>query len=283
MKALLLLPLLGIATVAGAQEHHGHPGHQGGRGVAMPTAGTSVAPAAPGDHAADAVYDPADMARARAQLRRESGGMGASMLLVDRLEARPGPGGGGYAWEAEGWAGSDIDRLMVSTEGEGAFRGNPDQAEVQLLWSHALDPWFNLHGGLRQDFRPEPKRTHAVIGIEGLAPYWFHVKGALFLSHKGEMTARGEVSYDQRITQRLIAQPAAELNLSAQNAPAIALGSGVTSVEMGLRLRYEIAREFAPYVGIHWERRLGATARYARRDGEPEDSLRFVAGVRFWF
>ncbi|CAN5299017.1 copper resistance protein B [soil metagenome] len=281
MRILLILPLLGLGTAANAQEHHGDHVE-----MAMPPvqeSATQSAPAVPLDHAADALYDPTDMARARAALSHETGGMGASMLLVERLEARPGPRGGVYAWEAEGWTGGDIDRLMINTQGEGGFRGTTEQAEVQMLWSHALDPWFNLNMGVRQDFRPEPMRTHAVIGVEGLAPYWFHVRGALFLSHKGDVTARAEISYDQRITQRLIVQPAAELNLSAQDAPEIRLGSGATSIELGLRLRYEVAREIAPYMGLHWERRRGDTARQARRVGEMEDGLRFVAGVRFWF
>jgi copper resistance protein B len=279
MRAVLFLPLIALASAAGAQEHHEHIMRE-----TVPAEEPAVRPVSgPSDHAADAYYDLAAMERARAWLAYESGGMGNSMLLVERLEVRPGPRGGGYAWEAEGWTGGDTDRLAFSTEGEGGFRGRAEQAEVQLLWSHALDPWFNLNIGARQDFRPEPMRTHAVIGIEGLAPYWFHVKGAVFFSHRGDVTARAEVNYDQRLTQRLIAQPAMEVNFSAQRVPEIALGSGVTSVELGLRLRYEIAREFAPYAGVNWERRLGDTARYTRLEGDSPDSLRFIAGVRFWF
>ncbi len=286
---LLTLPLLALTGMAHAQDHAAHSGH------AMPmadvpaaeapsaTASTTPAPNVPADHAADAFYDPADMAKARKGLLYESGGMPNSMLLVDRLEWRPGSGADGYAWEAEGWVGGDIDRFAYKTEGEGSFGGKADQAEVQALWSHALDPWFNLQVGVRQDFRPEPRRTYAALGIEGIAPYWFKLEGQLFLSNKGEASARVEANYDQRITQRLILQPAAEVNIAAQDVPELGKGAGLESVELGLRLRYEIVREFAPYVGVHWEKKLGATADYARDEGESADSLRFVTGIRFWF
>lgn len=241
------------------------------------------APSTPANHAADAYYDPAEMADARAILLHESGGMGNSMILIDRLEWRPGPGGDGFAWDGEGWIGGDIDRFAFKTEGEGTLGGKMEQAEVQVGWSHALDPWFNVRAGVRQDFRPEPQRTYAVLGIEGLAPYWFDVEGQIFLSDKGEVSARAEASYDQRITQRLIAQPQVELNFSAQDVPELATGSGINSIELGFRLRYEIVREFAPYVGVNWERKLGRSANYADARGDNPAALRFVTGVRFWF
>ncbi|MET0239946.1 MAG: copper resistance protein B [Sphingobium sp.] len=289
MKTAFLFapPLLALSMAASAQDHSGHAGHA--RQSAPDTAPEATTPAAtpaplaPDDHAADAYYDPAAMARARSALRYEEGGMPTSILLVDRLEGRPGPGADGYAWEADGWIGGDIDRFAFKTEGEGAFGGKAEQAEVQALWSHAIDPWFNVQAGVRQDFSPQPRRTHAVLGIEGLAPYWFELEGQVFLSNKGEVTARMEASYDQRITQRLILQPAAELNISAQDVPGLEMGSGITSIEAGLRLRYEIQREFAPYLGVHWERKMGATADYAIADGERPDTVRLVTGIRFWF
>jgi copper resistance protein B len=289
---LIALPLLAWAGAARAQDHADHGGHAGhatpadARSSEAPADAATVAvpaPAAPKNHAADAYYDPAEMARARTTLRYESGGMPSSMLMIDRLEWRPGPGADGYAWEAEGWTGGDIDRFAFKSKGEGAFGGSAETIEVQAAWLHALDPWFNLRAGVRQDFQPRPRRTHAVLAVEGLAPYWFEVEGEVFLSHKGEVTARAEASYDQRVTQRLILQPAAELNLSAQDVPELDMGSGFTSVELGLRLRYEIVPELAPYVGLNWERKLGQTARYARDEGENPEALRFVAGVRFWF
>ena len=245
--------------------------------------GNAPAPAPPEDHAADSLFDPAEMARSRDTLRREHGVFNGSMILFDLAEYQARKGGDGYRWEAEAWFGGDIDRFMVKTEGEGTFGEPIDDAEVQLLYSRAVAPYWNAHVGVRHDFRPDPSRTYAVVGIEGVAPYWFHLSGQLFLSDKGDFRARAEGSYDQRITQSLILSPRAEFNLSAQDMPAIGVGSGLTDVELGLRLRYEVRKEFAPYVGVEWSRKVGDTARYASAAGEDASVVNFVAGIRFWF
>lgn len=244
---------------------------------------TGTVPPVPADHAADAFYNSAEMARARSAMLKESGGMAFSQLMLDRLEYRMGKGADGYHWEGEGWIGCDINRFAFKTEGEGAFGGPLERAEVQALYSRAIDPWFNLEAGVRHDIRPDPRRTYAVVGIEGLAPYWFEVSAQAFLSNRGDAHLRLEGSYDQRISQRLILQPAAEINVAAQDVPELGIGSGVSDVELGLRLRYEFAREFAPYVGVNWERKLGDTARLARADGERASATSLVMGVRFWF
>jgi len=261
-----------------ADAHAGHDGPASGGDI---PAGT--APSVPADHAADAFYNSAEMARARAAMLKESGGMAFSQLMLDRLEYRMGKGADGYHWEGEGWIGGDINRFAFKTEGEGAFGGPLERAEVQALYSRAVDPWFNLEAGVRHDIRPDPRRTYAVVGIEGLAPYWFEVSAQAFLSNRGDAHLRLEGSYDQRISQRLILQPAAEINVAAQDVPELGIGSGVSDVELGLRLRYEFAREFAPYVGVNWERKLGDTARFARADGERASATSLVMGVRFWF
>lgn len=240
-------------------------------------------PSSPADHAADAYYDPAAMAAARKMLRTENGGMSASMILLDRLEYQARRGGDAYSWEGEGWFGGDIDRFAFKTDGEGEAGGRLERAELQALYSHAIDPWFNIMAGIRHDVRPGPRRSYAVIGIEGLAPYWFELSGELFLSEKGDVHARIEASYDQRLTQSLILQPQAELNFAAQDVPVLGVGSGLSDFDLGLRLRYEIVPEFAPYVGISWERRVGDSARYARLAGEDRSSTSFVAGMRVWF
>ena len=240
-------------------------------------------PAPPSDHAADAFYSADEMARARAAMLKESGGMRFSKLMLDRLEYRAGKGGDTYHWEGEGWIGGDINRLAFKSEGEGKASGRLEHAEVQALYSRAIDPWFNLEAGVRQDFGADPDRTYVVAGIDGLAPYWFEVSAQAFLSNKGDGHLRLEASYDQRITQRLILQPAAELNFAAQDVPELGIGSGLSDVELGLRLRYEIAREFAPYAGVNWERKLGGTARMARAGGDNASVASFVMGVRFWF
>jgi copper resistance protein B len=267
-----------LADDAPANPHAGHD---------TPAAADAIpqgnAPPAPADHAADAIYDPAVMERARAAMAKESGGMTFSKLMLDRLEYRAGKGADGYAWEGEGWIGGDIERFAFKSEGEGEIGGPLESAEIQALYSRAIGPWFNVETGIRHDFRPGPQRTYAVAGIEGLAPYWFEVGAQAFISDKGDVHLRLEGSYDQRITQRLILQPAAEVNIAAQDVPELGIGSGFSDIELGLRLRYEFAREFAPYVGIEWERQLGDSARFARAAGHGVETTSFVAGLRFWF
>jgi copper resistance protein B len=250
-------------------------------GTALP-AGNAPAPAAPEANYADRIWGRDAMAPARDVLQAEHGGMSFSQLLVNLAEVQVRRGRDGYRWDGEFWYGGDINRLTVKTEGEGTFRERA-RGEVQALYSRAVGPYFNLQAGVRQDIGPGPDRTYATIGFEGLAPYWFDVEGALFVSGRGDVLGRLEGYYDQRITQRLILQPRVEINLSAQDVTSSRLGSGVTDAEAGLRLRYEIAREFAPYVGVSWERRFGDTARYARTAGEGTGGFSLVAGIRTWF
>ncbi|WP_330901894.1 copper resistance protein B [Sphingopyxis jiangsuensis] len=245
--------------------------------------GNEAAPAPPRVDAADTIFGADAMRGPRERLYAEHGGGKFSKLMIDEAEWRAGQGSDGYAWDAEAWIGGDIDRLVLKSEGEGAFGGDFEGGEAQALWSHAIGPYFDVQAGVRQDFGPGASPTHAVLGIEGLAPYWFEVEGALFVSHKGDVTARFEASYDQRITQRLIAQPMAEADFAMQNVTETGVGAGLSSIELGLRLRYEFVREFAPYVGVVWERKIGRTARLARSAGEDASRPSFVAGVRFWF
>ena len=245
--------------------------------------GNTPAPAPPTDHAADSVFGADQMAGSRAMLRHENGGMPAYSVVFNLAEYRVQKGGDAYRWDGEGWFGGDIDRFVVKTEGEGAVRGGLESGEVQALYSRAIDPWFNLQAGVRHDFKPGPARTYATVGFEGIAPYWFEVEGALFLSDKGDLLGRLEGYYDQRITQHLILQPRAELNFAAQDIPANGIGSGLSDAELGLRLRYEIKREFAPYVGISWESKVGDSARFARATGGKVQATSLVVGIRAWF
>ena len=251
-------------------------------GTALP-AGNAPAPAAPTDHYADRAFSPTEMAASRRTLMREHGGSTHSMVMFNLAEFQARKGGNGFRWDGEGWYGGDINRIAVKTEGEGQFRSGVESAEVQLLYRRALDPYWNLQAGVRYDFKPDPSRTYATIGIEGLAPYWFEVEGALFLSNKGDVLARAGGYYDQRITQRLILQPRVELNLAAQDVPENRIGSGLTNAELGLRLRYEVRREFAPYIGVSYDRKFGDTARFARADGGRASATSLVLGIRTWF
>lgn len=251
-------------------------------GTALP-AGDAPAPAAPEPTYADRIWGSEAMQGARADLRREHGGGTYSQVMFDIAEYQVRDGRDGFRWSAEGWFGGDINRFVIKSEGSGGFGEGVDDAEIQALYSRAIGPYFNLQTGVRYDIEPNPSRTYATIGFEGLAPYWFEVEGALFLSDKGDVLGRLEGYYDQRITQRLILQPRAEFNLAAQDVPENGIGSGLSDLELGLRLRYEIAREFAPYVGVSWDRKLGDTADFARAAGEDPSSTSFVLGVRAWF
>lgn len=235
-------------------------------------------------HAADSIWGEEAMAPSRESLARENGGMKTGMVLIERLEARIAADDGedGYVWDAQAWYGGDINRFVLKTEGEGEFGGELEDAEIQALYSRAIGPFFDLQAGVR--FDPEPDtRSHLVLGVQGLARYMFHVDSALFLSDQGDLTARIEGELDQRITQRLILQPRVEFELSAQDIPERGVGAGITKIEPGLRLRYEIEREFAPYIGVEYEAKIGETADIARASGEDPDGYKFLLGVRAWF
>lgn len=273
---------------APAADHSGH-NMQGGQMNHGPAAGDP--PKKPVDarafsgpaHVADLTYDPAVMAKVRDNMIREHGGMTIAKFMLDRVETKIVDGKDGYAWEGDAWIGKDIDKLWIKSAGEGTYGLAPEQAEVQALWSHAIGPWFDLQMGARHNFRPDPDRTYAVVGVQGLLPYWLEASGALFLSEKGDVTARAEVEYDLRITPDLIVQPRVEMNLAAQNIPEIGVGAGITNAELGVRVRYHISQQFAPYVGVQWENSFGRTRRYIRAEGEDPSQVALVLGARFWF
>ena len=285
---MLLLTCLAVPALAQ------HPGH--GSGAAdEPHAGHEVerdeVPAAPPPpaafsgprHAADLLFDAAAMAAARERLVMEEGGMRSGAFLADRIESGFYGGEAAYLWDVQAWYGGDVGRVWVKSEAEGAVDGAADALELQALYSRAVTPFFDLQAGVRHDFRPGPARTHFVLGLQGLAPYLFEVDAAAFLSEEGDLTARLEGEYDLRITQRLLLQPRLEIELAAQDVPELALGKGFTGVEAGLRLRYEIRPEFAPYLGVGWQRKLGATEDFARAAGDDPGGWRFIIGLRGWY
>lgn len=270
-----------------AQQADPHAGHQmGGHAAAPPAPPVGPPPAAAfsgPENAADTVFGAEQMEPSRREMMRMHGRMATSRLRAERLEVGFRGGAESYAWEADFFYGEPLDRLWIKTEGEGAFGGALHHGEVQALWGHAISPLFDLQAGLRYDFAPDPQRAHLAIGVQGLAPYWIEVDAAAFLSDEGELTARVEAEHDLRITQRLILQPLVEIELSAQDMPELGIGAGLSSSEAGLRLRYEIEPEFAPYVGVEWEQAYAQTAKYREAAGEDAGSVRLVAGVRLWF
>ncbi len=266
-------PVSGTAAAPQVAEEEAPPANP-------PVAGPSAAARGGAAHAADAIFGPADMMRARADLRREHGALSSTMLMIDRLEVVAGKRGMTYAWDAQAWTGGDVDRLWLKSEGEGKGARRPDDVEIQALYSHSLDPWFSLQGGIRQDLGSGPRRTYLAAGIQGLARYWFEVDGTVFVSNKGEITARFEGEYDLRLTQRVILQPNVEFDLSAQDMPDLGITAGLSRAEGGVRLRYEITREIAPYVGIRYDRAFGSRDIIGDRSrGGPG----IAVGLRAWF
>jgi copper resistance protein B len=257
-------------------------GHVMDAAVPPPEAGNDIPPDAPTDFAADQFFPKADMDRARGILDSEHGGTLQSKIMANLLEYQSQNGDGGYRWEGEGWFGGDINRLVIKKEGAGS-RDDIEDAEVQALYSRAIGPYTDIQVGIRHDIEPNPSRTYLAFGVEALLPYWFEAQGALFVGERGQVLGRLEGSYDFLLTQRLALQPRAELNFAARNDAATGTGSGLSDAELGLRLRYEIRREFAPYIGISWERSFGDTADYARAAGERAETTSFVVGLRAWY
>ncbi|WP_085712573.1 MULTISPECIES: copper resistance protein B [unclassified Pseudomonas] len=203
-------------------------------------------------------------------------------FLADKLEWQNGDDANTLAWDLSGWIGGDIDRLWLRSEGERS-NGKTEDAEIQALWGHAISPWWDVVSGVRQDFKPGAPQTWAAFGLQGMALYNFEAEATAFLGENGQSAVRLEGDYDILLTNRLILQPTAELNVYGKNDPQRGIGTGLSNTEAGLRLRYEIRREFAPYIGVTWNRTYGNTADYAREEGEDRSEARLVLGVRLWF
>ena len=275
------------------ENHDAHAGHEGhinapANPPSDPSPGPSMETPAPRSagsgppRAADAIWGAEAMRPSREALARKHGDFATTWIQIDRAEVQVQEGATAYLWDVQGYSGGPTSRFWFKSEGEGDFGDRIEDAEVQALWSRAVGPYWDAQIGVRQDLAG-PDTTHAVVGIQGLAPYMFEIDAALFVSTRGDVTARIEAELDQRITRRLIIQPRAEISLSAQDIPRLGIGAGMDSAEIGLRLRYEIVREFAPYIGIEQGWRLVNGADFARAAGEDSRTTRLIAGIRFWF
>ncbi|MGH8505490.1 MAG: copper resistance protein B [Stenotrophobium sp.] len=204
------------------------------------------------------------------------------MLLIDQLEVFHGRDGNGQSWEAEGWYGNDSDKLWVRTEGERSH-GKLEDGDLEAFWNHNIATYWSTQLGARQDIGTGPNRSWAAFGVQGIAPYWFDLEATGYVGPSGRTAARLRAEYELLFTQRLILQPELETNLYGKDDPQQRIGSGVSDVQFGMRLRYEFQRQFAPYIGVNWLRRTGVTAEYARQDGQSVLDRQIVVGLRVWF
>ena len=203
-------------------------------------------------------------------------------VLLNRFEVFHSRHGSGQALDGQAWYGGDLDKLWLKADGE-RVGGRLGATRTEALWNRAIATYWSVQAGVRHDFGEGPGRTWAAFGFQGLAPYWFDLQATAYAGQNGRTALRFEAEYDMRFTQRLILQPDLKVNLYGRNDPERRIGSGLSSIEGGLRLRYEFSRKFAPYIGVAWDRKFGTTAGFAREDGKAVQGTRVVAGVRIWF
>ena len=201
--------------------------------------------------------------------------------MLSQLEGRFGLDNS-FRWEGEGWAGTDTDRLWLKSEGETNAKGNLEDGQHELFYDRPISTYFDLQGGLRVDADSLSGRTWAGLGVEGLAPLFFHVSATGYASSDAHYAAKLEGDYDLLLTQRLILQPQLELNFYSKADPTRETGSGLSDLDSGLRLRYEFTRKFAPYIAMTYESRFGGSAAFSRATGEGPSALRFAIGLRTW-
>jgi copper resistance protein B len=255
--ALAFLFASSVAALAAASDHSSHPS---GLGKPLP----------PG-------WEPAVHDRAI-----------NTFTAFQKAEFRTGDAPDAAVVDAEGWIGGDYQRLWWKADSEQETKGaKAGEIELQALYSRLFSPFWDFQTGIRVDRQYSGRKRdttgYFVIGLEGLAPYWFEVEPALFVSEKGKVSARLTASYDQLITQRWVIQPRVDLNAAFQNDTRRNLASGFNDIEVGLRLRYDIRRQFSPYVGVTWRRVLGNTGDLVRHTGEDISTTSFVFGLRTWF
>lgn len=205
-----------------------------------------------------------------------------SYVLANRFETWDADTGQALLWEGQAWIGTDTDRLWIRSEGERSG-GRTEAADVEFLYGRSISPWWDVLVGIKQDVDPGSSQSWAAVGVMGLAPQKFEVAATAYVGESGRTAARVEVDYELLLTDRLIVQPRLEANLFGRNDPLRAQGAGLSTLETGLRVRWELTRRFAPYIGLAHERAFGQTAAFRRREGDDASDWRVVMGVRFWF
>lgn len=209
-----------------------------------------------------------------------------SFVLFDQFEYRH--GADVLHWDVLGWFGGDYNRLWIETEGDHRTDGDGGEIEkLDVLYGRLIAPFWDLQAGLgyQRLYGPGPDydRFFAVVGLQGLAPYGLELDANLRISEDGDISADLEAEYDLLLTQRLILQPRFATDFAVQEVETFGVGQGFNSVRLGLRLRYEIRREFAPYIGVTWMQKFGETADLSRAENEDSEDLSFMVGLRFWF
>jgi copper resistance protein B len=204
------------------------------------------------------------------------------LVLFDQLEWQAGDGANGMNIDTRGWVGRDRDRLWFRAEGDGE-RGRVGEAQTHVMYGRRFSRWWDVVAGVRQDFRPGSPQTWAAIGLQGLAPYWFNVEATGYVGASGRTHIRFEVEYELLFTNRLILQPLLETEIFGKSDPERGVGAGLSTTDVGFRVRYELRREFAPYAGVTWNNKWGKTADFAEAAGEDHGGARFVTGLRWWF
>jgi len=268
---------------------HGHHEHPPATAPAKPATADTAARPAPATPSPPPLPEPTAAERAAA-FPADLEGMDMrghmddapliAVLRADRLERRD---DGAFAWDLRASLGRNFDKLLLRSEGA-RIDGDTEHADAELLWSHATGPWWDRVIGIRHDAGGHgPSRTWAAIGMQGLAPYMLELEATAYVGESGRLAARFEGEYELLLSNRLILQPNLEADLYSRDDPANAIGSGLSEVEFGLRLRYEFSPRFAPYVGHVWSRKFGRTARFAEDEGFEADDRAWVAGIRIWF
>jgi copper resistance protein B len=184
-------------------------------------------------------------------------------------------------WDNKGWVGKDRNRIWFRAEGE-TDDGRLDAAQAHVFYGRAIARWWDVVAGVRQDLRPGGAQTWAAFGVQGLAPYWFQVEATAYVGPSGRTQLRLETEYELLVTNRLVLQPLVEIDIFGKADPSRGIGSGLSALDTGLRLRYEFRREFAPYVVVVWTRRFFGTGDRARAAGGEVSAARLVVGLRVW-
>ncbi len=276
LRCLFVLALMAISSPS-AMAMEDHSQHRGMMHTAKEEQPTTAMPEPTDEERAAAFPDLGGM-----DLRQMMDTPIMVYALLDQFEWVDTEAGSALAFEAQGWLGNDAHRLWLRSEGERAD-GETEHAELQMLYGQPMNRWWDWVAGVRHDFAPSDAQSWLAAGLQGLAPYWFETEATLFLGEGGQSGLRLEVEYELLLSQQLVLQPLLELNIHGQDDAERGIGSGLSSAETGLRLRYEIRREIAPYIGLRWERAYGETAHLARQHGEFTEDTALVAGIRLWY